>query len=429
MQDEGDGAAEPPNGNRGGARRASGGVAIGSRGPVTSPGTPPRRPHPHRMDHSATFARHFARLVWLLVDDPANTDEQKGRSARSRPSRGRARWRSGATATPSSPTAIRCPRSWPACPSSPRGWVRSAPRAIDVDRGATAGDIFRLARRLAAAGADAVAAIPADATARFGDGSPAVAPGAIHVAARGQRGGRVVGARPRRGARRAGHRRARALHPAHGRSGRPRAATPPQRERRNVRPLRLARVGGGARRPARPPRDRVRPRGGGRAARRSRRPRRAGPPERARVGGRNPVRIVGREPRCQDLETKRAIGMPSVAWPSPRCCAPSPADGAQPERADCVAVLARAGEDGADASSSSIAAPGAPARPARVLRRAACAQGGRAGAPPHAQRPRWFAVRNAAELLGEMQVSEAEQPLLGLLLHDDERVRRAATAR
>jgi len=40
---------------------------------------------------------------------------------------------------------------------------------------------------------------------------------------------------------------------------------------------------------------------------------------------------------------------------------------------------------------------------------------------------RWFVVRNAAEMLGEMQVREAEKPLTDLLKHDDERVRRAVT--
>src|SRR3982751_814066 len=29
------------------------------------------------MDHSVTFARHFARLLWLLLHEPANVDEQK----------------------------------------------------------------------------------------------------------------------------------------------------------------------------------------------------------------------------------------------------------------------------------------------------------------------------------------------------------------
>src|ERR671916_2008545 len=29
------------------------------------------------MDYSVTFARHFARLVWLLLREPGNVDEQK----------------------------------------------------------------------------------------------------------------------------------------------------------------------------------------------------------------------------------------------------------------------------------------------------------------------------------------------------------------
>ncbi|MDQ3696872.1 MAG: HEAT repeat domain-containing protein [Gemmatimonadota bacterium] len=38
--------------------------------------------------------------------------------------------------------------------------------------------------------------------------------------------------------------------------------------------------------------------------------------------------------------------------------------------------------------------------------------------------PRWYAVRNAAELLGLMEIAEAELALNALLTHEDERVRR-----
>jgi HEAT repeat protein len=41
---------------------------------------------------------------------------------------------------------------------------------------------------------------------------------------------------------------------------------------------------------------------------------------------------------------------------------------------------------------------------------------------------RWYVVRNAAELLGEMRALEAEQGLAWLVNHPDERVRRSATA-
>jgi HEAT repeat protein len=40
---------------------------------------------------------------------------------------------------------------------------------------------------------------------------------------------------------------------------------------------------------------------------------------------------------------------------------------------------------------------------------------------------RWFVVRNAAELLGEMNATEADQDLINTLRHSDTRVRRAAT--
>ncbi len=40
---------------------------------------------------------------------------------------------------------------------------------------------------------------------------------------------------------------------------------------------------------------------------------------------------------------------------------------------------------------------------------------------------RWYVVRNAAELLGEMRALEAEQALAWLITHDDARVRRSAT--
>ena len=40
---------------------------------------------------------------------------------------------------------------------------------------------------------------------------------------------------------------------------------------------------------------------------------------------------------------------------------------------------------------------------------------------------RWFVTRNAADLLGELAVVAAEEPLIALLRHADDRVRRAAT--
>lgn len=101
---------------------------------------------------------------------------------------------------------------------------------------------------------------------------------------------------------------------------------------------------------------------------------------------------------------------------------------ARPElRERHVAVLARAGEEGADAVIEMISqAQGAEDR--RVYFDVLLHLN--AGIPALLHMlgdPRWFVARNAAELLGEMGAREAEQPLVGMLHHPDDRVRRAAT--
>jgi len=90
-------------------------------------------------------------------------------------------------------------------------------------------------------------------------------------------------------------------------------------------------------------------------------------------------------------------------------------------------VLERAGEDGADAVVEQInQAPRAEDRRMlvelfRELTDAVSALRRMLGDS------RWFVVRNAADLLGEMQAASAEADLVGLLRHTDDRVRRAAT--
>lgn len=92
-----------------------------------------------------------------------------------------------------------------------------------------------------------------------------------------------------------------------------------------------------------------------------------------------------------------------------------------------MAILARSGEDGADAVIEQLTA-------AQSLsdRRIYfdCLVRLNAGVPALVHMlgdARWYVARNAADLLGEMQVPEAETPLAELLKHDDDRVRRAAT--
>ena len=139
--------------------------------------------------------------------------------------------------------------------------------------------------------------------------------------------------------------------------------------------------------------------------------------------------VVAREATTKEPDLKRAYVMAlrrmskptllrAVAMLLPR---------RRDELENYMAVLARAGEDGADALIEQLTA-------AQSLsdRRIYfdCLVRLHAGVPALVHMlgdARWYVARNAADLLGEMQVPEAETPLGELLKHDDDRVRRAAT--
>ena len=139
--------------------------------------------------------------------------------------------------------------------------------------------------------------------------------------------------------------------------------------------------------------------------------------------------VVAREAATKEPDLKRAYVMAlrrmskptllrAVAMLLPR---------RREELENYMAVLARAGEDGADALIEQLTA-------AQSLsdRRIYfdCLVRLHAGVPALVHMlgdARWYVARNAADLLGEMQVPEAETPLAELLKHDDDRVRRAAT--
>ena len=141
-------------------------------------------------------------------------------------------------------------------------------------------------------------------------------------------------------------------------------------------------------------------------------------------------RVTRREPQIQEFEAKRAFVMAQRRLAKPQLLRAItqelPHAGAQ--RDTFIAVLTRAGEDGADALIEQIAAiSGQNER--RVYFDALLQL--QAGIPTLIHMlgdARWFVARNAAELLGEMQAREAEPQLTELLRHDDDRVRRAATS-
>ena len=93
---------------------------------------------------------------------------------------------------------------------------------------------------------------------------------------------------------------------------------------------------------------------------------------------------------------------------------------------ELMEVLTRTGEDGADALIEQLSNAGSLAE--RRIYFDALLQLN-AGVPALIHMlgdARWYVARNAADLLGEMQTAEAEGPLADLLKHDDDRVRRAA---
>jgi HEAT repeat protein len=93
---------------------------------------------------------------------------------------------------------------------------------------------------------------------------------------------------------------------------------------------------------------------------------------------------------------------------------------------DIRAVLMRAGEDGADAVIELLAQESLASDRRCYLEVLPKLQAGVPTLVHMLGDARWFVVRNAVDLLGEMRVESAESALLPLLQHADDRVRRSA---
>ncbi|MEO6525837.1 MAG: HEAT repeat domain-containing protein [Gemmatimonadaceae bacterium] len=142
------------------------------------------------------------------------------------------------------------------------------------------------------------------------------------------------------------------------------------------------------------------------------------------------LRINRREPEIQEFEAKRAFVMSlrRLAKPLLLRAITQQIPHAANRRDEYVAVLARAGEDGADALIEQIAAVSGQSDRRAYFDALLQLQAGVPTLIHMLGDARWFVARNAAELLGEMQAKAAEPKLTELLRHDDDRVRRAATS-
>lgn len=381
------------------------------------------------MDYSVTFARHFARLVWLLTHEARNVDEQKAalRALVTLAREGFITLGARMGALTANGTAL--PPALSGVSEVVAGLSAPAGGTLDVDRNASAADIIRAARLLAAPGSD-LTPVPG-ATVRFGGvgvvstESDAPLVDASRAASLpdfdfGEMIDDPIAAALDRAT-----------------PVRPQPAQPPSAPTNR-------RVDGGemfdqfstersssandaellARFDAEQAPDALIGLLGELASRAEA----AIGTNRAAAATEIFHRIVRREHDAQDSDVKRAFVLTVKRLTKPALLQAIVTDltRSPDHHARAKLVLARTGEDGADAVIERLAAE--EGRKARRLFFDVLVQL-QAGVPTLLHMlgdARWYVARNAAALLGEMQARDAEKPLTGLLHHDDERVRHAA---
>lgn len=139
-------------------------------------------------------------------------------------------------------------------------------------------------------------------------------------------------------------------------------------------------------------------------------------------------KLVTREAAATDPDLKRAYSgtVRRLAKPTILRAVASVLPRRKERLEEFVAVLARAGDEGAEALIEQLTA--AQTLPERRLYFDALVrlQAGQHTLIHMLGDPRWYVARNAAELLGELNAADADGPLSELLTHNDDRVRRAA---
>lgn len=385
------------------------------------------------MDYSVTFARHFSRLVWLLLHESGNIDEQK------------AALRAVVTVSKDGPVTL-ATQDWrlvvngAALPEALTGVqdlaaqvIGHAVRELNIDQGAAPADLLGIARILAAE------PLPGDGGRHVEQKLAALGATTVHVTVQGVEAvSRRTGAMEAVAAEPAAEGAAVPPAPAAG-TPTPAAVPPPAlgsgivTEETSGHFLAFSAV----QTPKGTAEDIIAQLDATRSVNLTTRlldelvtvAENAGREGRSEAVARAFHAVVSREVSIAEPNLKRAYVMAlrrmskptllrSVAMLLPR---------RREELEDYMAVLSRAGEDGADALIEQLTA-------AQSLsdRRIYfdCLVRLHAGVPALVHMlgdARWYVARNAADLLGEMQVPEAESPLAELLKHDDDRVRRAAT--
>ena len=401
------------------------------------------------MDYSVTFARHFSRLVWLLLNESANIDEQK------------AALRATVTVSKDGPVVFTA-RDWrltvngTALADALTGvqdltaqMIGHAVREIRVDRGAAAADLLGLARILAAQpvpgdGGEAAKARVAALGAKTLRIEIAGVEGVMPVS---QPTGNVAAVR------------ATAEPTAQG-SAAPNGASP-----NGAAPATAGDIASAAKRPRATPRPDLgtgfigedsgsylafaaqqQPKGSaGDLLQQLDATKSANIATRllddlvtvienaAREGKHDTVAtgfhgVVAREAALADNDLKRAyvMALRRLTKPTLLRAVATMLPRKREKHDEYMLVLARCGEDGADALIDQLTSAQS-LSDRRVFFDALVKLN--AGVPALIHMlgdARWYVARNAADLLGEMQAEAAQAPLSELLKHDDDRVRRAA---
>ena len=383
------------------------------------------------MDYSVTFARHFARLLWLVLYEATNTDEQKA-ALRALVTVAREGFVSlGARGGQLTANGTTLPQALSGVPDVLARMGARGVSTIEVDRNATASDIIRVARLLASEAGELTLA--PGTTVRFGTVTPSdAANGATEPARTASPAtfdfGEVLDDPLATALERLTPHRAMTPVPA---------TPPPARASATRGDVGLFDQFSAARAPteshvellARMDAELEPTRLSALLDDLAARAEEAMRDDRPAVAAKIFYRIVRRERDALELELKRAFVLTVKRLTKPALLRAVVIELARsPETyAQSKAVLARTGEDGADAVIEQLAAE--TARKARLLYFDVLVQL-QAGIPTLLHMlgdARWYVARNAAALLGEMQAREADAPLAELLHHDDERVRHAAT--
>ena len=141
--------------------------------------------------------------------------------------------------------------------------------------------------------------------------------------------------------------------------------------------------------------------------------------------------VVQREARAgdADADTRRAfvLALRRLAKPALLRAVATLVPRKPERRRDLHAVLVRMGEDGADAVIEQVTQAQTAEDRKTLFEALAELPAGVSSLVRMLGDSRWFVARNAADLLGELGAASAEGSLIALLRHPDDRVRRAAT--